>query len=322
MRRLSLKSFSWAFLLGIVLGLHPAKLAALSLDAPVFLPGDASKFSVDLYRYEKPSSWWVNQGLPETFFMPVSQLSLTPKVYQLHGVEYGIGATGWFLDRFQARFHLPFETNVYTSPDLSSHHSARPGDLEAGLSILGVGRRDSRFRAALDGLVRFPTGRSPFRAVSPLLATGTGFFRATLGAWGSERVGRFSFFQWINYQNSGTVHLDQWAGLPAPGASFQWPDEWNAGLQAAWRVFKRGSREVTLSYEFRARQSGHSYLDGQLAVPGGRIFSSIGTFRVRADEQMALEGQVTVFPVDFHRVAYYPDSGVLLTVALHYYPWG
>jgi hypothetical protein len=261
----------------------------------------------------------VNLGLPEGFFQPVLPIATIPLVYSVRGVEYGLGLTGWPHPRLQARASLAFEANRYEDLFGSIRRTVRPADLEGALSVLAVGRRDSALRVAADGWVRWPTGVSPFETADPLLASGRGVLQGALGGWASERVGRFSFFQWIHYENASTTRFDRWRGDPVTPSTLRWPAQWHAGFRTGWTPFRRGGREVTLHYELRMRQAEALEFHGVPAVPADRLLYSTGLMTVRVDPELSVDGRLTFFPLELGTGRTRPDFGTLVSIALHYH---
>jgi hypothetical protein len=329
-----LTSRSFRFLLrmlflGLMLGscsVGPSQALPLSQD--VLGPGSPERLLISFYRYEKSSPWWVNLGLPGQFFTPVLRLSEVPTVFSLRGVEYGVGVSSWLLPRLQVRGLLPFESNNFDDLESLPHSSVRPGDLKLGVSWLGLGNRFSRFRVAADGWVVFPTGVSPFEADFPILASGLGAIRVAGGLWASQRFGRFSFFQWINYEKATSVRFDRFDGVELPGSKLAWPDRVVAGARVDWRFFSRGAREATLSGELRVRRWGDWTVNSALWPEGGfvwapadRIFDSGLSLKVKTDRYLTVEGRWSYYPVEFSYSVARPDFGQIITLVLGFHPF-
>jgi len=293
----------------------------MPLDQDVVEPGATDRLDISLYRYQKSSAWWVNLGIPGNFFTPVQQLSQFPVVYSIQGLEYGLDVSAWPLSHLQTRLTLPIESNSFTDTDLQNHSSVRPGDLKLGMSWLGLGERTSTFRVAADGWVVFPTGLSPFKAGTPILATGLGVYRAALGVWASEGLGRFSFFQWINYEKSSSVAFDRYPDIFLPGARLYWPDRLTAGIRAEWRFFRRGPREASLLCDLRVRRWDDWRVNDVVWSPADRIFDAGLGLRIRVDKDLSIEGRWSYFPVEWSLINYRPDIGQTLTLVLCFHPF-
>jgi hypothetical protein len=263
----------------------------------------------------------VNLGLPSDFFTPVLRLSELPEVYSLQGLEYGVGLSVWPLERLQAQLTLPFESNSFTDITDISHSSVRPGDLKLGASWLGWGTRTGKIRVAANGWAILPSGVSPFRAVTPILATGLGTYRAALGVWASEQVGRFSFFQWINYEKSTSTEFNQFADTVVPGSTLYWPDRQYAGARIEWRFFNRGIREASLVGSLRVQRWGDWKVNDFVWSPADRIFDAGLGLKVRADKELTVEGLWNYFPVEWNYSITRPDFGQIITLVLCFHPF-
>lgn len=299
----------------------------MPLGQDVVEPGSSDILDLTLYRYEKDNPWWVNLGLPWDFFKLVQPKIPGTAVYTVHGIEYGVGASYWWGGRLQTGVQLPFESNTFTDLNGASHGSVRPGDLKVGATFLGVGERTAPIRVGVTGTATFPTGTSPFRIDWPLLATGTGVNRFSAGLWSSQRLGRFSFFQWINYEKSGAVSFDRFGDSLVPGSRMQWPDRILAGLRAEWLFFRRGEREATLVGEMRYRHWGDWTVTGPLWSQDGllwsradRIFDGGVGLRIRTDRLLTVEGRWDYIPVEWDTRTARPDAGSIITLSLCFHP--
>jgi hypothetical protein len=308
-----------------LVGVIPAR--AMSLGPESMEGASGERLEVQLDRFEKGNAWWVNLGLPAEFLSPVYLESETPLVLSLKGVEYRLGISAWVSERFRARMTLPVESNRYVDLFAAAHNTVRPGDLQAGLSFLLLGRRDSSFRAALDGAVVFPTGVSPFETSQPILATGFGVYRAVLGGWASQRVGRFSLFQWINYEKYGDAAFESLAGEAWAASRLRWPDRLRAGFGMEWCFFRRGPREAALTGRLRVHRWGDWVLEGEgfsggtaVWAPSDRIIGSGVGLRVRADSMMSFEAHWDFSPVEWSAARARPDYGSTVTLSLRFHP--
>jgi len=293
----------------------------MPLGQDVVEPGASERLGISAYRFEKSNAWWVNLGLPSDFFTPVLQLSKFPDVYSIRGLEYGLGVSAWPLERLQTRVSLPFESNVFNDISGVSHSSVRPGDLKLGFSYLGLGERTSSIRIAADGWVIFPTGTSPFKVASPILASGLGVYRVALGSWASERLGRFSFFQWIDYEKSGSTSFDRFGEIVRPGSRLDWPDRLYGGFRVEWCIFRRGAREASLLGELRVQHWGDWKVDGILWSPADRIYDSGLGLRIRTDKDLTVEGRWSYSPVEWNYATSRPDFGSVVTLLLCFHPF-
>ncbi len=310
-----------AGLLGSLLGwMAPLSAGAWDLGPGPLGFGSPSRLEVGLYRFEKPSAWWVNLGLPDEFLLPVLKVSELPLILSMRGVEYGVGLSAWPWDRAQIRVSLPMESNRFDSADgLGLRRLTRCGDLETGVSFLALGRRETPFRLAVDAWTRWPTGPSPFGLNDPILAPGRGVARNAAGVWASETSGRFSFFQWIHYEKEATARFDRWMGLDVPSSEARWPAQTHVGARVEWRTYQRGDRWVALVYELRSRWVDETLLNGQAWTISDRLMYSTAALRVRVDSQMTLEGRWTFFPLELGQKARM-DYGNFITVVLSYHP--
>jgi hypothetical protein len=309
------------FIFFFILGYPAFYASAMPLGQDVVEPGASDRLGISLYRYEKSNAWWVNLGLPMDFFAPVLKLSENSGIYSIKGLEYGLGVSAWPLKCLQARLSLPFESNTFVDSTSVNQSSVRPGDLKVGVSWLGLGERTSSIRVAADGWVVFPTGTSPFTASYPILASGLGVYRAAVGTWASERLGRFSFFQWIDYEKSSSASFTHFYGLPDANYRLDWPDRLYAGVRVEWCIFRRGEREASLLGEMRVQHWDDWKVNGYLWSPADRIFDSGLGLRVRADKDLTVEGRWSYSPVEWSYSHSRADFGDIITLVLCFHPF-
>ena len=186
-------------------------LEALELD-PFPLPEvSRDEFSISFFREERPSFYWVNAGVPDTFFNPVSVVSSYPNpvTYSIRTIEYGIRVQDWISDQLNIRMTIPFEGNALEDKGSinsegvtvnATHSEEKFGDVEIGSTYLLVGKREKGNYIGLDGWYRFPTGSNPFYQSYPLLGTGVGAARQAIGLVMDQEAYGFSFFQSLNYE--------------------------------------------------------------------------------------------------------------------------
>ncbi len=305
-------------LLPLVLSLLPGLAAALNLEPPDFHRLPTDRLVIGITRWEKTSSYYVNLGLPWEFFDGVEKVSEIPLRHSVRAVEYGLRIAGWPHPRFFAQGFLPFES-VYLVPDAGvaqARELKKGGDLEFSATGLLLGTRRSPFRAGLNGWYRFPTGTDPFSLPHPLMTTGKGAAQWAFGVNGVQQVGRFSFFQGLNYENTGPIRLQRYFSWDVPD-SFRWPDVLHAAARFEFRFFRRSYRSVDAFYDIRMRRSGAlRYGDVVLVEPDRLYYSSFGLI-VRVDPEFSVTGRYCVFPFEFSEKAR-PDWGGLLFLSVAY----
>jgi len=309
--------------------LIPCGSRELELDPfPVF---DFSRdsFSVNFFREERPSFYWVNIGVPDFFFNGVQQLSSAPNpvVYSVRSIEYGVQAKGWLTDQLQVRTTFPFEANAVVDPSGNTHNVTKFGDLEVGATFLLAGKRENGNFIGVDGWYRFSTGTNPFSLAYPILSTGKGAPEEALGLILAEELGGFSFFQSIHYQKTQPLQLD--ASNPFLGAGiFQWPDNILAEGRVEYLIFHRSNRFISLYYDLKMRTSGLMEFNQQPLTYGqildsqttDRLFFSQGGMVIRVDQSFSVDGSVAFFPFEFGSSAYRPDDGWIFSLSLIFRP--
>src|SRR6185369_6867180 len=82
--------------------------SAIDLD-----PYACSAFSRDpmdfsLARQERPSFYWVNIGLPDSFFTGVKKTSTSPTqaAFSVRSLQYDLGVGGWLTDQIHLGFSI------------------------------------------------------------------------------------------------------------------------------------------------------------------------------------------------------------------------
>jgi len=282
------------------------------------LRGEPERFNLVLTRGERPPAWWSDLAVPADFLAPIHPQDGTPVFKTLKGTCFGIGLSAWPFPRLQARAVLPVESSRLSTP-VTLESLSRPGDLEIGASVLGVGSRGSKWQAALDGLLRLPTGVDPSRLNDPILATGRGVLQAGVGAWASETSGRFSFFQWINWEKGGKLKVPAWRVPGFPDGEMTWPDALRAGARATWNLYRRGERRVSLGYEADLERHDATLWNGAVWSSGPTLWYSTGVLRVQVDPRFTVEGRWTFVPTGpgFSDPRPYGDY---ISAALFYHP--
>jgi hypothetical protein len=313
----------WLFLffLMVILGTF-RPLAAVELD-----PYPIQEFSRDLttitfFREERPSFYWVNIGVPDVFFTGVKQRFTSPLVYSVRSMEHGLRASAWVTDQWQLRVSVPFESNALEDAGGTTRSLERFGDIEVGTTFLLTGQRQKGNFIGIDGWYRFPTGTNPFLQEFPLLSTGKGVGRESIGIVMGQEVGGFSFFQWLHYEKTQALLLDSSNPLMGPGV-FQWPDYLHAKGRVEFLVFQRAQRSANLFCELRARMSGPMKLDQQAifygqGLSGDWLFFATGGLAVRVDKEFSAEARVTYFPLEISKSR--PDGGWLFSLSLEFRP--
>ncbi len=317
----------------------PKHLSAVELD-PFPLPEvSREQVSISFFREERPSFYWLNAGVPDSFFNPVSVVSSYPNpvTYSVRTIEYGIRAQGWVTDQLNLRVTLPFEGNALEDTGsvnslgetiVGTHSAEKIGDIELGATYLIVGNGEKGNYIGVNGWYRFPTGSSPFYQSFPLLGTGKGAGREALGIVMDEEAYGFSLFQSLNYETTDPVQLNSgsWFG----SGTFNWPDNWFATGKISYQVFHRSQRVVSFYYQLRARFSGLMKFNGQVLGYGENgnslgfpmttdqlAFSTIG-MDVQVDRTFLVDGQLTYFP--WYIVGVRPNQGWLFTMGLDFKP--
>jgi hypothetical protein len=281
--------------------------------------------SIYLFREERSSFYWVNIGVPDVFFSNVMQTSdyPGPRVYSIRSIEYGMRACHWVTDQWQLRLTLPLETVALEDKQGVTHNTTRIGDVEIGSAFLFLGDKKKGSFLGADGWYRLPTGSDPFRQAYPLLSTGIGASRETIGIVAGQQVGGFSFFQSIHYETTQSLTLD--SSNPVLGSGvFQWPENLLALGRIEWLIFQRAQRFVSLFYQLRMRMIGSMKLDGQEQLFGqgqktDQLFFSSGGLTIRVDKEFSLGGQVSYFPYEYSSKSR-PDYGLVFSLSLMFNP--
>ena len=303
---------------------------ALELEPFPLTPLSRDEFSFSFFREERPSFYWINAGLPDSFF-PGINLVTNPNgsiVYfaAIRSIEYGVQAQGWINDQLQLKTTFPFEANALNEANGDTENAAKFGDVEIAATYLLAGKRDGGNFFALDGWYRLPTGTSPFRSIFPLLASGKGAPEKAIGFILGQELGGFSFFQSIHYEKTQLITLDSSSPLWGPGL-FQWPDNFHAMGRIDYLVFRRGKRLVNLFGEIRLRMSGLMEWNGRPVQYGqgqttDRLFFLTGGVSVRVDKEFTAEGKIIHFPFEPLLIAKpRPDFGNLFSLSLEFRPF-
>ena len=319
-----------AWILGGVLSLLPilpTPSSAMNFDPPQFYRLSQQRVFFSVTRWEKPSFYYVNQGLPFEFFDGVGKVTELPMVYSLRGVEYGFRVGGWPLERFFLQATLPYES-VYLEqvPSGSGFSTGLPnelrktGDFELSAAFFLLGTRKTSFHLGVNGWVRFPTGTNPFDLAFPLMSSGKGASQRSGGLVAGQQAGRFSFFQGLNYEKAGSIALQRFYTLDHP-ASFQWPDVFHAAARLEFRFFRRSYRTVAAFYDLRMRQVGVLKYGETVLNGKDRLYTSSGGLQVQVDPELAVTGQYSFFPFEFDSNKGRPDFGGLLTLSVTYTPF-
>jgi hypothetical protein len=314
--------------------LRPANLSALELDPYPVFDFSRDSFSITTFREERPSFYWVNIGVPDSFFNGVQQLSAAPgpTVYSMRSVEYGVQTKGWVSDQLQLRATIPFEANALVDPSGNTHNVAKLGDVEIAATFLVAGKKERGNFIGVDGRYRFATGTNPFDLNYPLLSTGKGASEEAIGLVMAQELGGFSFFQSIHYEKTQPIMLDSSSFL-GPGV-FQWPDNLEAEARIEFLAYHQAQRFVSLYYDLSMRASGlmefnHQVLTygqflntlGQTVQTTDRLFFSTGGIVVKVDKEFSVEGKVTAFP--FEPIIFgegRPVFGTLFSLSLIFRP--
>ncbi len=318
--------------LALALSLAPLKAKALQMDPVPFENFSQDDFSFSLYRYEKPSFYLANSGLPDFFFNDVSKLSEpTPAspgadlIYSLRSIQYGLQVSAWPTNELQIRVSLPFETNAFEDLGGVTQNRQNIGDLEVGATYLLTGKRTGGNYFGVDGWYRFATGTSPFNeAVSPILATGKGAPEGSLGVILRQQLARFSLFESVHYQHSQPLQLTSSSLYLGPGV-FQWPDEFQALIRAEFMAFQQAERMVTLFGQYRMRKIGvMTWNQTPLTYNQGRyadqLFYLGGGMTVRVDAQLTVDAEVDYFPSEIGGAAR-AGYGNLFFLSVSYRPF-
>ncbi len=202
--------------------------------------------SIYFFREERPSFYWVNTGVPDSFFTPVSQISLVPTVYSIRTIEYGLRVHGWVTDQINLKVTFPFEGNAVEDTGVSggvtvpptTHSEEKFGDIELAATYLFLGQREKGNYMGVDGWYRLATGSNSFYEVYPMLGTSKGAARKALGLVMDEEAYGFSFFQSIHYENTDPVYLTSGSYLGA--GTFQWPDNWFFSAKISYQLYQKG----------------------------------------------------------------------------------
>lgn len=203
--RLVFKPFAFLRLCLLIFLQSILSLRAEAVELDLFPLTEVSReeTSISFFREEKPSFYWVNAGVPDSFFNPVSEVSNVPRAYSVRDIEYGFRVHDWVTDQVNLKVTVPFEGNALedagtvTSAGVTSngtHSEEKFGDIEIAATYLISGKWEKGNYIGLDGWYRLPTGSNPFYEVYPLLATGKGAARKALGLVMEEDAYGFSFF--------------------------------------------------------------------------------------------------------------------------------
>jgi len=314
-------------------------LEALELD-PFPLPEvSRDEFSISFFREERPSFYWLNAGVPDTFFNPVSVVSLSPNlVYSIRTIEYGARVQGWVTDQLNLRITFPFEGNALedtgsvnsAGATVNATHSAEKfGDIEVAGTYLLVGKWEKGNYIGLDGWYRFPTGSNPFYQSYPLLGTGVGAARQAIGLVMDQEAYGFSFFQSLNYETTDPVHLNATSYLGA--GTFHWPDDWFTSLRVSYQLYKLGQRAVSVYWMVRSRISGLMTFNGQVLSYGenknplnygmttDELTTSTFGMDVQVDKTFSVDGQLIYFPWYFGGIGR-PNQGWMFNLSMDFKP--
>lgn len=277
------------------------------------------KHSFWFYRMERPSFFWVNAGLPAAFFTGVALDSDgNPRVESLEiGVQGVVPLPGGFHLKLQERFW----TKTYESGEGTRISSVRAGDVHGFLkkSLIGDAAKAFFVRAGVG--FRLPTGRPPWRAPHPFLATGLG-----IGSFLSVLEIHWNFFggfflqQRLNYEQPfKAVFLRD--GVFVGEGFFRWPASFSASHRLGWRFHARGERASVLFYEWTGRRVGALFWNGEPLVAADRFFSSGGGLSTRITGKTTFEIAVHWYPAEigfFTEPRPRPAFGLLLTAGLSY----
>jgi len=325
---------------------------AISLDPYPVYDSFNDESSISFFREERPNFFWVNTGVPDAFFAPVTvnqspvtinQTSSSPNnvVYSVNGIEYGVRMSHWVTDQWRVTGTIPFEANAFVDAVGNTHTVDSFGDMEVGTTYLVAGKRLKGNFIGLDGWYRFPTGTNPFTQAYPLLSSGRGASSEALGVVMGQRLwNEFSFYESFHYETTQSIQLtsSNTAGLP-PG-TFQWPDNMDVMGRVEWDVLQRGQRKVTLFYQYSGRISGLMTLNGQPLTygqsyelnPNTGNYQTVGTTNqlfwsalgavAKIDKEFSAEVDVSQFPVYFIKsVQVQPDNGLMLSISLIFRPF-
>jgi hypothetical protein len=136
----------------------------------------------------------------------------------------------------------------------------------------------------------------------------------------AQKVGRFSFFQGLNYEKTGSIQLSRYYSKGGP-AAFQWPDVLHAAVRLEFRFFKRSYRSVSAFYDLRMRQSGAVKYGTEILIEKDRVFFSAGGLLVKVDPELTVTGQYSYFPFEINPSRGRPDFGGLLLISVAYTPF-
>lgn len=278
-----------------VLFFHPQKVMAISLDPYPVYDSFHDETDISFFREERPSFYWVNSGVPDIFFAPVTntqnpvtinQPSNQPTsiVYSINGIEYGVRMSHWITDQWRVTGTIPFEANALVTASVTQVAGGVTttltagvtettgdhfGDMEIGSTYLLAGKRQKGDFIGLDGWYRLATGTNPFTQPYPVLSSGRGASSEALGIVMGQRFwNQFSLYESFHYETTQPIQLtsSNTAGLP-PG-TFQWPDITEVMGRIEWDVLQKAERKVTLFCQYSGRISGLMTLNGQSLTYG------------------------------------------------------
>lgn len=283
-----------AVLFFTILLFHPQKAIAISLDPYPVYDSFHDETDISFFREERPNFYWVNSGVPDVFFAPVTntqnpvtinQPSSQPTsiVYSINGIEYGVRMSHWITDQWRVTGTIPFEANALVTAAVTqisggvttistaavTETGDHFGDMEIGSTYLLAGKRQKGDFIGLDGWYRLATGTNPFTQPYPILSSGRGASSEAFGIVMGQRLwNQFSFYESFHYETTQPVQLtsSNTAGLP-PG-TFQWPDSTEMMGRIEWDVLQKAERKVTLFYQYSGRISGLMTINGQSLTYG------------------------------------------------------
>jgi hypothetical protein len=278
------------FFLGVVF--CPFKAVAISLDPYPVYDSIHDETSISFFCEERPSYFWVNEGVPDAFFnvpnipasqlYPVNQLSspnqlLANVAYQINGIEYGVRMSRWITDQWRVTGTIPFEANALVTAPVTQTVAGLPlisasvtqtidhfGDMELGSTYLVLGQRQKGDFIGVDGWVRFATGTNPFTQTYPLLSSGRGTSSEAFGVVAGQRLwNQFWLYEIFHYETTQPLQLTSTNTAGFVPGTFQWPDNMDMTGRVEWDVLQKGQRQVTLYYQYSGRISGLMTLNGQ-----------------------------------------------------------
>ena len=180
---------------------------AISLDPYPVYDSFHDETDISFFREERPNFYWVNSGVPDVFFapvtntqnpVPINQPSSQPTsvVYSINGIEYGVRMSHWVTDQWRVTGTIPFEANALVDASGNTHTVDSFGDMEVGTTYLLTGKRQKGNFIGLDGWYRFATGTNPFTQPYPLLSSGRGASSEAIGVVLGQRLWNlFSFYE-------------------------------------------------------------------------------------------------------------------------------